>query len=193
MIVSDNTSIDAKSFGVKTFRCRIENTFRFDLANLHKPASVPKQFSATCFVFSRLKAALSVRGTVINNPEDWFCRATGLLSHHIGHRAIERCNASRQKELIEVLELNIQPDYIHLTLSVPTKYSISRVVEYLKGKLALKIFERYERLGKRYWGWHLWSRGYCVSTIGLNEEEIRKYVKWQEKKEMETEQGQLGL
>lgn len=105
----------------------------------------------------------------------------------------ELCQLCRQKELIEVLELNIQPDHVHLILSVPPKYSISSVVGYLKGKLALKIFERYERLGKRYWGRHLWSRGYCVSTIGLNEEEIRKYVKWQEKKEKETEQGQLGL
>ena len=99
----------------------------------------------------------------------------------------------KQKDLIEVLELNIQPDHIHLVISIPPKYSISSMMGYLKGKLSLKLFDRYEKLGKRYWGRHLWSRGYCVSTIGLNEEQIRKYVKWQEKKEKEIEQMQLGL
>jgi len=47
---------------------------------------------------------------------------------------------------------------------------------YLKGKLAIRMFERYEKLGRRYWGRHLWARGYCLSTIGLDEEKIRKYV-----------------
>ncbi|NIT60133.1 MAG: hypothetical protein GWN00_29140 [Aliifodinibius sp.] len=47
-----------------------------------------------------------------------------------------------------------------------------------RGKLSLRLFSRYERLGKRYWGRHLWSRGYCVSTVGLDEEKIRKYVKY---------------
>jgi putative transposase len=62
-----------------------------------------------------------------------------------------------------------------------------------KGKLALRLFQRYERLGKRYWGRHLWSRGYCVSTVGLNEKQIREYVKWQEQKEKEIEKKQLSL
>ena len=99
----------------------------------------------------------------------------------------------RGKELIELLELNIQSDHIHMVISVPPKYSISKVMGYLKGKLALRLFARYERLGKRYWGRQLWSRGYCVSTVGLNEEEIRKYVKWQEEREREIEQSQLGF
>ena len=54
----------------------------------------------------------------------------------------------------------------------------------------MRLFQRYEKLGKRYWGRHLWSRGYCVSTIGLDEERIRKYVKWQEKREKEIEATQ---
>ena len=99
----------------------------------------------------------------------------------------------RQKELIEVLELNIQADHIHLVLSIPPKYSVSSVMEFLKGRLSIRLFQRYEKLGKRYWGRHLWTRGYCVSTIGLDEEKIRKYVKWQEKKEKEIEQQQQQL
>jgi len=80
----------------------------------------------------------------------------------------------RQKDQVEVLELNIQPDHIHAVLSIPPKYAVSSVMGFLKGKLALRLFQRYEHLGKRYWGQHLWSRGYCVSTVGLDEDKIRK-------------------
>jgi putative transposase len=99
----------------------------------------------------------------------------------------------KQKELLEVLELNVRTDHIHVVMSIPPKYSVSTVMGYIKGKLALKLFERYEWLGRRYWGRHLWSRGYCVSTIGLDEEQIRLYVKWQKQhdKENESTQGQL--
>jgi putative transposase len=98
-----------------------------------------------------------------------------------------------QKDLIEILELNIQEDHIHMVLSVPPKYSVSTLMGYLKGKLALKLFQQYEALGKRYWGRHLWARGYCVNTIGLNEDEIRTYVKWQEQKEKVIERQQQRL
>jgi len=64
---------------------------------------------------------------------------------------------------------------------------------FLKGKLALRMFHHNERLGKRYWGRHLWSRGYCVSTVGLNEDQIRKYVKWQEKKDKDSDQQGLEI
>jgi putative transposase len=89
----------------------------------------------------------------------------------------------QQKEDIEVLELTLQPDHIHLVVSIAPKYAVSGFMGYLKGKLALRLFQQYEQLGKRYWGRHLWSRGYCVSTIGLDEEKIRKYVQWQEQQE----------
>ncbi len=99
----------------------------------------------------------------------------------------------RQKELVEVLELNVQMDHIHLVMVIPPKYSVSSVMGFLKGKLSLRLFQRYERLGKRYWGRHLWARGYCVSTVGLNEQQIREYVKWQEKLEKEIEHKQLNM
>jgi putative transposase len=98
-----------------------------------------------------------------------------------------------QKELVELMELSIQDDHIHVVMSIPPKYSVSSVMGYLKGKLSLRLFQRYERIGKRYWGRHLWTRGYCTSTVGLNEDQIRKYVKWQEKKEKEIEKRQLRL
>ena len=59
-------------------------------------------------------------------------------------------------------------------LSIPPKYSVSNIMGFLKGRLSLSMFRKYERIGKRFWGRHLWSRGYCVSTVGMNEEQIRK-------------------
>ena len=100
-------------------------------------------------------------------------------------------NLLRQKDQVEVLELNVQADHVHTVVSIPPKYSVSSIMGFLKGRLSLSLFRRYERIGKRFWGRHLWSRGYCASTIGLNEEQIRKYVRWQEQQEMEAEQ--LGL
>ena len=98
-----------------------------------------------------------------------------------------------QKDRIEVLEINVCVDHIHMVLSIPPKYSISGLLGYLKGKMAVKMLHKYEVLSARYWGRHIWSRGYCVSTIGLNEEQIRKYVKYQERKDKETDQYNLEI
>jgi len=99
---------------------------------------------------------------------------------------------ARQKDNLEVIELNVQSDHVHKIISIAPKYSVSGIVGFLKGKLTTSLFYRYEKLGKKYWGRHLWSRGYCVSTVGLDEEKIRKYVKYQEKKEREKEQNLFG-
>jgi len=64
---------------------------------------------------------------------------------------------------------------------------------YLKGKLTIRLFRQYEKPGRKYWGRHLWARGYCVSTVGLDEDKIRKYVKWQEKREKQVEATQRRL
>ncbi len=66
----------------------------------------------------------------------------------------------------------------------------------LKGKTAIKLFKSFPALKKKpYWGNHFWSRGYCVSTIGLDENKIRKYVKYQEEREKkeESDQQEFGL
>ena len=99
----------------------------------------------------------------------------------------------RYKESVEIIELNVQADHIHLVISIAPKYSVSSLMGYVKGKLSLRLFQRYEQIGKRYWGRHLWMRGFCVSTVGLNEDQIRKYVQWQEKREKEMEKKQQSL
>ena len=102
-------------------------------------------------------------------------------------------NLLRQKEGIEIIEMNVQSDHVHLVVWIPPKYSISEVMGYLKGKLAIRIFQRYEKLGKQFRGRHLWGRGYCVSTIGIDEQRIGEYVQWQKKKEQEIEKLQGNL
>jgi len=92
---------------------------------------------------------------------------------------------------LEVLEMNVQEDHVHLLLSIPPKYSVSEVVGFLKGKSAIKIFDKHLELKKGYWGRHFWAKGYCVSTVGLDEKRIRQYVKWQKEKDRKSEQLKL--
>ncbi len=94
----------------------------------------------------------------------------------------------------EVLELNVQDDHIHLLVSVPPKVSISYLMGALKGKIAIKLFKSYPKMKKKpYWGNHFWARGYFVSTVGLDEEMIKKYVKHQEKEEKKIEDYQKNF
>lgn len=98
-----------------------------------------------------------------------------------------------QKDGVEVLEANVQADHVHVVLSIPPKYGVSQLMGFLKGKLALRVLSHYPKLRKQYWGNHLWSRGYCVSTVGLDEDKIRKYVRWQEGQEKRYEARQKRL
>jgi putative transposase len=97
---------------------------------------------------------------------------------------------------VGIVEMNVQEDHVHMILEVPPKRSVSEVMGILKGKSAIKMFKSFAGLKKKpYWGNHFWSRGYCVSTIGLDEEKVRKYVKYQEdhEKREEAEQENFGL
>ena len=84
---------------------------------------------------------------------------------------------------VEIHEGHLMPDHVHLLMSIPPKYSVSSVMGYLKGKSALMIFERHANLKYKYGNRHFWSEGYYVSTVGLNEETIRKYIAEQEQRD----------
>ena len=81
---------------------------------------------------------------------------------------------------VEVVEGTMCIDHIHVCLAIPPKYSVSTIVGYLKGKSAMILFEKYSRLKKNFRGHSFWARGYYVSTVGLDEAKIRKYIKNQE-------------
>ena len=88
----------------------------------------------------------------------------------------------------EVVELNVQPDHVHLLVKIIPKVSISEFMGAIKGRTAIRIFKKFPYLRERpYWGNHFWAQGYCVDTVGLDAEKIRKYIIYQEKKERETE------
>jgi len=88
---------------------------------------------------------------------------------------------------VEIIEGTAMVDHIHLLLSIPPKYSISKFMGYLKGKSALMIFDRHANLKYKYGNRHYWSRGYYVSTVGLNEATIAKYVREQEKQDQKMD------
>ncbi len=92
---------------------------------------------------------------------------------------------------VEIKEMNIRQDHVHIVVSVEPKLSISQLMRILKGKTAIKIFRSYPGLKEKpYWESHFWSRGYCSSTVGLDEDQIRKYVKYQEEEEKKAEAQQ---
>ena len=79
---------------------------------------------------------------------------------------------------MEIVEQNIQVDHIHSIMIVPPKYAVSGVIGRIKGKSASRLRERFEWLKKVYWKENIvWSPGYFVSTVGLNEQSIINYVR----------------
>ena len=81
----------------------------------------------------------------------------------------------------EIIKCNIQVDHIHLVMVIPPKYAVSDVIGRMKGMTASRIREKFEWLKKVYWQENVvWSTGYFVTTIGINEDKVMKYVQWQE-------------
>lgn len=110
----------------------------------------------------------------------------GKIRGAVGPILRELC---RQKG-VELLEGHLMPDHVHMCLSVPPKYSVAHVIGFLKGKSAVRIHREllHER---RMTGLHFWATGYSVSTVGLDEDRIRQYIRDQEK--LESGQGELDL
>ena len=94
----------------------------------------------------------------------------------------------RQKG-IELLEGHAMPDHLHMLLSVPPKYAIAFAIGYLKGKSAVRVHRELLRTQGTLFGRAFWSRGYCVSTVGLDEALIKQYIQDQEKDERDQERG----
>jgi len=102
----------------------------------------------------------------------------GRFRHQVGDVLWDLC---RQRG-VELLEGHLMPDHIHMCLKVPPKFSIAFVIGFLKGKSAVRIHRSILK-AKKVTGLHFWARGYCVSTVGLDEETVRKYIREQEKLE----------
>ena len=111
-----------------------------------------------------------------------------ILTGSVAHELYKTIHVYCGRLGCEVIELNIQIDHVHLLVAVPPKVSISTLLGSVKGKTAIQIFRQFPYLKKKpYWGNHFWARGYCVDTVGVDEDIIRKYVKFQEKEERRQE------
>lgn len=87
-----------------------------------------------------------------------------------------------------IIELNVQQDHVHLLVKIPPKVSISEFMGSVKGQTAIRVFKKFPYLRERpYWGNHFWANGYCVDTVGLDTEMIRKYIVYQERNERTQE------
>jgi len=92
---------------------------------------------------------------------------------------------------IQIIEGAIASDHVHMYLSVPPKYSPAYVMKILKGKSAEYLGKEFPELRKQYWGMHIWARGYFVSTVGIDREVIRQYVKNQQNDQIHEDQLRL--
>lgn len=108
----------------------------------------------------------------------------GKFRRDVGRILRELC---RQRG-VEMVEGTLCADHVHMCLKVAPKFSIAFVIGFLKGKSAVRI-HRHLMKERRVKGLHFWSRGYCVSTVGLDERTVREYIRQQE----ELEKRQLDL
>ena len=101
----------------------------------------------------------------------------GRIKTDIGKILRQLCEAKK----VEIIEAEACPDHIHMLVSIPPHISVSQFMGYLKGKSSLMIFDRHANLKYKYGNRHFWAEGYYVSTVGLNEATIKKYIEDQEK------------
>ena len=106
-----------------------------------------------------------------------------VLNGKIGEEVRKTITIQSERLGCEIVELNIQVDHVHLLIKIPPKVSISLLMGVMRGKSAIRVFSKFPELKQRpYWGNHFWAEGYCLDTVGLDSEMIRKYVKYQEDK-----------
>ena len=111
----------------------------------------------------------------------------GQLRSHLGEMFHE---LARQKEC-QIVEGHLMPDHVHMCMSIPPKHAVSQIVGYMKGKSAIGIAREFMGRRRNFSGESFWARGYYVSTVGLDEEVVRAYIRRQEKEEKRLEQLRL--
>lgn len=90
-----------------------------------------------------------------------------------------------------ILEGHMMSDHMHVLMAIPPKHSVSQAVGYIKGKSAIFVARRYGGWEKYFSGQHMWARGYFVSTVGCNEDAVRRYIQNQEieDKKLDSDMG----
>ena len=109
------------------------------------------------------------------------------LRQHLGEVLRELC---RQREC-QVIEGHLMSDHVHMLVSIPPKYSVSQVMGYVKGKSAIHMARTYGGRKRNFVGMHFWARGYWVSTVGRDEQAVKKYIQEQEQEDQRLDQLQM--
>ena len=104
----------------------------------------------------------------------------GKLRSDIGQIIRQLC----QYKGVEIMEAHAMPDHIHMLVRIPPKIAVSNFMGYLKGKSSLMIFERHANLKYKYGNRNFWAKGFFVSTVGLDTEKVKQYIRDQEKEDM---------
>ena len=112
----------------------------------------------------------------------------GELRRHLGE-VFRRL--ARQKES-EIEEGHLMGDHVHMMIAIPPKYSVAQVIGYIKGKSAIHIARHFGESRRNSRGQHFWARGYFVSTVGRDEEVIRRYIRRQEMEDHRQDPLDLG-
>ena len=86
---------------------------------------------------------------------------------------------ARQKEC-QIIEGHVMPDQVHMCIAIPPKVAVAQVIGFLKGKSAIAIARQFGGKERNFTGEHFWARGYAVSTVGFELEQIRAYIRKQE-------------
>ena len=103
------------------------------------------------------------------------------MSGLVAERARELIREICKEHDVEIIKGHLSCDHIHLFVSVPPHISLSKLVQYIKGKSSYKLLQENKLLSKQFWGRHLWGRGYFVATSGnVTDEIIMEYIKNQE-------------
>ena len=108
----------------------------------------------------------------------------GQLRQYLGE--VFRKLAQQKESQIE--EGHLQPDHVHMLISIPPKYAVAQVIGFIKGKSAIHIARTYGERKRNYVGQHFWARGYFVSTVGRDEAAVRDYIRNQESEDRRLEQ-----
>ena len=110
-----------------------------------------------------------------------------ILRGRIAERARDLIRQICQAREVVIVRGAVSPDHIHMLLSAPPHLSASKLVQYIKGRSSRRLQEEFPELRKRYWGQHLWARGYFCATVGaVDEQTIRQYIenqKWDEEEQ----------
>ena len=113
----------------------------------------------------------------------------GSLRRHLGEVFRE---LARHKEA-EVVEGHLMPNHVHMCISIPPKIAVANVVGYMKGKSAITIARKFMGRARNFTGEVFWARGYFVSTVGLDEDMVRTYIRHQENEDERFDQMKLGM